>query len=130
MTVNEEVYLMSERLRQVGIPTFLGFPNVSSLSEFASEFECLWYAPNSRNTHYSHHRMAPVMDTTEDCTLFGPFQDGKEIHAYIEANATKQTWCGLLDLLFDVHSKIIQEDIIRSRFLFGPPYKPVYFLMW
>jgi hypothetical protein len=130
MTVNEEVYLMSEHLRQARIPTFLGFPNVSSLSEFAADFECLWFSPNSKNNQYTHHEIARDKGATEGSTLIGPFKDGKEIHGYIEANAAQQTWCRLLDALFEVHSKISQEDTIRRRFFFGPPYKPVYFLMW
>jgi hypothetical protein len=130
MTVNEEVYLMSEHLRQARIPTFLGFPHVNSLSEFASAFKCLWFSPNSKGNHYTRHEIALGKGATEGSTLFGPFKDGEEIHGYIEANATQQTWCSLLDVLFEVHSKISQEDLIRRRFLFGPPYKPVYFLMW
>jgi hypothetical protein len=129
MTVNEEVYLMSEHLRQARIPTFLGFPNVSSLSEFAADFECLWFSPNSKDKQYTHHEVDRDKGTTEGSTLIGPFQD-EEIHGYIEANASQQTWCSLLDTLFEVHSKISQEETIRHRFFFGPPYKPVYFLMW
>jgi hypothetical protein len=130
MTVNEEVYLMSKHLREAGIPTFLGFPYVNALSEFATDFECLWFSPNSKDFRYTSHEISSGKGTAEYSTLFGPFKDEKEIHGYIEANAIRQTWCDLLDVLFEVHSKISQEDIIKHRFLFGPPYKPVYFLMW
>jgi hypothetical protein len=130
MTVNEDVYVMSEHLQKAGIPTFLGFPRVSSLSEFATDFECLWFSPNSSEIGYTYHEIPSGKGITEHSALFGPFKDEKKIHGYIEANAKQQTWSNLLDLLFDVHSKISQDDIITSRFRFGPPYKPVYFLMW
>jgi hypothetical protein len=130
MTVNEEVYLMSEHLRQARIPTFLGFPRVNSLSEFATDFECLWFSPNSREISYTYHEIPLGEATTESPTLFGPFKDEKKIHEYIEANATQQTWRSLLDSLFEVHSKISHDDMIAGRFRFGPPYKPVYFVMW
>jgi hypothetical protein len=130
MTVNEEVNLMSEHLREAGIPTFLGFPRVNSLSEFATDFECLWFSPNSKEIRYTYHEIPPGKGTTEHSALFGLFKNEKTIHEYIDANAKQQTWGNLLDVLFDVHSKISQEDIITSRFRFGPPYKPVYFLMW
>lgn len=130
MTVNEEVYLMSKHLREAGIPTFLGFPYVNSLSEFATDFECLWFSPNSEEFNYTYHELSSGEGRTEYSTLCGPFKGATEIHGYIEANSIQRTWRGLLDMLFDAHSKIGQEDIIRYRFRFGPPYKPVYFLMW
>jgi hypothetical protein len=130
MTVNEEVYLMSKHLQEAGIPTFLGFPCVASLSEFVTDFECLWFSPNSKEIRYTHHEISSGNGLTEHSALFGPFEDEEKIHGYIEANAKQQTWISLLDILFDVHSKISQEDIIANRFRFGPPYKPVYFLMW
>jgi hypothetical protein len=115
MTVNEEVYLMSEHLRQARIPTFLGFPRVNSLSEFATDFDCLWFSPNSREIRYTHHDILRGEPTTECPTLFGPFKDEKKIHEYIKANATQQTWRSLLDSLFEVHSKISRQ----SRQLLG-----------
>lgn len=130
MTVNEEVYVMSEHLQQAKIPTFLGFPRVDSLSEFATDFKCLWFSPNSKEIRYTFHEIPSGKGTTERSTLLGPFENEKKIHEYIEANATQQTWCSLLDLLFDVHSRMSHEDMIASRFRFGPPYKPVYFVMW
>lgn len=130
MTVNSEVYLISKYLLEAGIPTFLGFPRVSSLSEFAADFECIWFSPNSTEIQYTSHEIPSGRTFTEHPALFGPFKDEEKIHGYIEANAKQQTWVRLLDLLFDVHSKISQEDMITSRFRFGPPYKPVYFLMW
>jgi hypothetical protein len=130
LTVNEEVYLMSEHLQQAKIPTFLGFPCVHSLSALAADFECLWFSPIPNERRYTRHEVSPGEGATGDSTLFGPFKDGKDIHGYIEANATQQTWRSFLDVIFVVHSKISQENIIRNRFLFGPPYKPVYFLMW
>jgi len=130
MTVNEEVYLMSEHLRQAKIPTFLGVPCVSSLSELAADFECLWFLPNLREASYTHHEILPRNGTSESSALFGPFEDEKAIHEYIADNATPQMWSSLLDQLFDVHSKISRESLIATRFRFGPPYKPVYFLMW
>jgi hypothetical protein len=130
MTVNEEVYLMSEHLQQAGISTFLGFPRVNSISDLVTDFECLWFSPNQTNGHHIRREIACGNGTAEDSTLAGPFKDGKEIHEYIKSSSTQQTWGKLLDILYDVHSKISQEDIIRYRFRFGPPYKPVYFLVW
>ena len=130
MTVNPEVYLMSEHLREAKIPTFLGFPCVSSLSEFASDFECLWFSPNLGEVDYTYHQILPNGAVTECSSLLGPFEGGKNIHEYIEANTSQQSWGGLLDLLFDVHSRISNEDLVAGRFRFGPPYKPVYFVMW
>jgi hypothetical protein len=130
MTVNEEVYLMSEHLQQARIPTFLGFPNVNALSELASDFECFWFSPTSRDRKYTHHEMFPSHAQCEGSTLLGPFEDGRTLCEYIEVNAIQQTWCSLLDSLFEVHTKISEEEIIANRFRFGPPYKPVYFVMW
>lgn len=129
MTVNEEVYLMAEHLQQVRIPTLLGFPYVDCLSEFATDFECLWFSPVTNARRYTYHEIASNGRQIEGSTLVGPFDD-EAIQEYIEANASPQKWSGLLELLFDVHSKISREEIVRSRFLFGPPYKPVYFIMW
>lgn len=130
MTVNEEIYLISGHLQEAGIPTFLGFPLVNSLSEFATDFECLWFSPNSKEIRYTHHKIQSGKGITEHSALLGPFKDEKKIQGYIEANAKQRTWPSLLDRLFDVHSKISQDDLITSRFRFGPTYKPVYFLMW
>lgn len=130
MTVNEEVYLISEYLAEAGIPPFFGFPRVEAFSELATEFECLWFSPNSNCREYSSHEMSVSNRTTEGSALVGPFKDKKAIHDYIEANAKQQTWCSLLDQLFEIHSRISRDDIITTRFRFGPPYKPVYFLMW
>jgi hypothetical protein len=130
MTVNEEVYLMSEYLAQARIPTFLGFPRVEALSELASDFQCLWFSPTSKVMQYTRHEIAPGNLPIESSSFIGPFQDEKDIHQYIEANAKPQTWPSLLDLLFEVHSNISQEGVIATRFRFGPPYKPVYFVMW
>lgn len=130
MTVNEEVYLMSEHLQQARIPTFLGFPKVSALSEFATDFECLWFSPASRDKRYTHHDILQSDAPSEGSTLIGPFKDDGKIYEHIGVNAIQQTWCSLLDSLFEVHSKISQEETIANRFRFGPPYKPVYFVMW
>jgi hypothetical protein len=130
MTVNSEVYLMSEHLAEAGIPTFLGFPDVEAFSRFADDFKCLWFSPNSKRREYTLHQIGPKNGVMEGTTLIGPFESERAIHEHIEANAKQQTWCTLLDLLFEAHSKISQDDMIRTRFRFGPPYKPVYFVMW
>jgi hypothetical protein len=130
MTVNEEVYLMSRYLQQANVPAFLGFPRVASLSEFTGDFECLWFAPTSQEDCYTHHGIMPRDAMEENPTLFGPFENEGSIHEYLAANATRRPWCELLDVLFEIHSKIGREGLIAQRFRFGPPYKPVYFLMW
>jgi|GEM_PF-4892072 hypothetical protein len=130
MTVNEEVYLMSEHLQQARIPTFLGFPNVGALSEFATDFECFWFSPTSLGKRYTHHEMVSSHAPSAGSTLLGPFEDETTLCEYIEVNGIQQAWCSLLDSLFEVHSKISGEKIIANRFRFGPPYKPVYFVMW
>jgi hypothetical protein len=58
MTVNKDVYLMSKHLQEAGIPTFLGFPRVNSLSGFATDFECLWFLLNLKNV--AGHLLDPL----------------------------------------------------------------------
>jgi len=130
MTVNEEVHIMSRLLLEAGIPTFLGFPRVQSLSDFASEFECLWFCSRSSKNSYSSHEIFPGMLRTPDSELLGPFRGGSGIQEYLVRNAARRTWYDLLYALSEVHSKYRDEVPRKNPFMFGPVYKPTYFLMW
>jgi len=124
MKINSEVIEAAVGLEQDGIPVFLGMPNVTSLTQLATMRESRWLHLDTRNCVVADHEI----DCAGDPII--PPETGARVVTEediikITQDAQRYTWKSLLEQLRRLRSQ--SND--RRRFLFGPAYKPVYFLL-
>jgi hypothetical protein len=131
MTVNEEVLAMSEALIDKGIPCFLGVPLVHSLLELAANFECRWFS-FARPLSHLEYLVFPCDARAPDPSLpILPLRNGQELCEAVRSTARSQKWVDTIETLRSVRSGVAGDAnrFFYGRGLYGPQYKPVYFLL-
>ncbi len=131
MTVNEEVLAMSAALSDRGIPSFLGIPLVHSIFELASDFECLWFS-FARPLSPLEYVVFPCEGRAPDRSLpILPLRNGQELCEAVRTTARSQKWAEAIETLRSVRSGVPGDGnyFFYRRGLYGPAYKPVYFLL-
>lgn len=129
MKANEEVFGMAAKLREAGVPSFVGVPIVHSLFELAEGFDCLWFCLTATDEFHAECEVECEGSVTLPCNgaLRGPCRD-REVCQIVETQSETRTWQDTIEMLRLVRNR--GEQTRNYRFPFGPVYKPVYFLVW
>jgi hypothetical protein len=131
MTVNPEVFAMSTELQQRGVPTFLGIPLVQAMSHLGADFRCLWFSTDSTQEEVAGFGVDCAGPNVQHSCLVGPLQDGWELCQSIRTSCKPRTWSEIIETLHGIHTMLIANQRFGyAHALYGPRYKPVYFLVW
>jgi hypothetical protein len=130
MKVNEEVSAMSTDLQRAGIPTFLGIPLVHSIAELATDFKCLWFSTDPIEGRHAEFEVVCNTEETRHSALDGPIENDWELCQRVKSRSKSRTWCEIADILHVIHGRMNEVDGYRYRYIYGPAYKPVYFVVW
>jgi len=123
MKVNAEVFDDAVRLRKLGIPTFVGMPEVVSFLELAGEFECAWFSLRATEDAQSDFYFTSAAPVEPDFRVRGPLNE-EEICGIVQDECRDVTWAEAVGCMSEV-----RRSAAPGRFIFGPSYKPVYFFI-
>lgn len=125
MKINAEVFEDAARMRAMGIPTFVGVPLVSSFFDLARDFDCAWFFIQAREGAQPDFYFVSSTPANPDSRVRGPL--GEEHICQIVGNEGRvMSWQEAFDRMSDVRAA---RNAFYGRFVFGPNYKPVYFLI-
>ena len=128
--INSQLFEFAHASWNMGIPAFAGIPVVSSLWEISDEAEVIWLrleGVQSVDTEFRISRATPKSSVT--FVRGQPIQiaSDKDVLDLAESRTRILSWSTACESL-DVLRKISAGGEVRHS-LYGPVYKPIYFLL-
>jgi hypothetical protein len=125
LKVNAEVFDDAARLQGMGIPTFVGMPEVVSFLGLGGEFRCVWFSLQATEGEQPDFYFVSAAPPEPDARVRGPLAE-EEIRDIVRDECREISWAEAVECMSELRTG---EGAFYGRFLFGPSYKPVYFFM-
>lgn len=126
MKINAEVFDEAARLRALGIPTFAGMPEISSMLDLAGNFKCLWFSIRGMDEVPSDLYLTTDTTTDPDDRVLGPLNQ-EQICDLVWDRCNEMSWKDAVNCMREIRTS---SKASYSRFVFGATYKPVYFFIF
>lgn len=123
MKVNAEVFDDAFYLRKLGVPAFVGMPEVVSFLDLAGEFSCTWFSLRATDETQSDFYFISSAPVEPDTRIHGPL-DEEQICRIVDDECRDLTWAEAVGCMSEA-----RRSAAPGRFIFGPSYKPVYFFI-
>jgi hypothetical protein len=95
--------------------------------QFATEFQCLWFSTITEVEDPHEFEVSCEEENPGSDYLHGPFRSHKEVCQIIEEKARPRSWPEAIDTIRAIQSQATGHS--RFPYMYGPQYKPVYFLL-
>lgn len=128
--INSQLFEFARASRDMGIPVFAGLPVVASLWELSDKTKVVWFRVEGSQRTDTEFSISQENSKTSVSFICGqPIQiaSDREVLDLTESHTQILSWPDARELLDTLRKIAAACDTRRS--LYGPVYKPIYFLM-